>query len=212
MAKERLAAHKIAIYLLMITAITSCDRAFATELSVDINNCHPCSFAFNVQSNATNQSNNETKIEVITPIRQQHITLPEKFKVENIEKIDLSAIDINFDGYSDILINASPAPTSDSHYWIFNPKLNQFEYTGEYPQLKIDAIKKQLYTIEHDPHDNRIYQKTYYQFKNGTLAQTSSEKHEATHQSGVYKKSEFQLENGPPKLIKVEYAYGPSGI
>ncbi|HET8707702.1 MAG TPA: hypothetical protein VFM46_15475 [Pseudomonadales bacterium] len=143
------------------------------------------------------------KIKLVLPTRLNGNPLAKPLLVEKA--------DLNFDGHADILVSETVSTNRAVHAWIFSPETQQFSYAGEAPPLKIDPLKKQLYTASKGA-DNGSFVTTIYKIQNGQLTPTLSEQAEPTQQNGIYKKTRYQIENGQAKLLKVEFAYGASGL
>lgn len=139
------------------------------------------------------------------------LSIPSELTQQRDKLLSIQLQDINFDGNADLSVTLNEPSDLNTFYWLFNPNQNQFEYCDLAPLLKIDILKKQLYFTSRAT-NSKVYQTTYYQLESNRLKAVSSERSEATAQSGIFKKSRYQIQNGQPKLVKVEFAYGPSGI
>ena len=211
MAKERL-QNKIGLTILFSCAALSLTKnVSADEYRLDLEKCQANCTLTQQDKLKADSTDQFIRLKLSASNFQQEITAPKDMLTKTDETLTVSLQDLNFDGQNDLVISSNKSDQR-LNYWLFDLNKNQFEYLGEYPTLKINKIKKQLYSIQHDNGNKQAYQAIYYQLIDGKLSPTTTEKSEATQQSGIFKKSHFQIKNGQPKLIKVEYAYGPSGI
>ena len=100
-------------------------------------------------------------------------------KPHNMEPSILAAVpfllkadtDINHDGYKDIFfVTSGVSPQVGGDYWIFDPKNNQFAYSGSYPELFVDNANNEITSIVNSGYN--LQYKNFYGFHNGKLEKT----------------------------------------
>jgi hypothetical protein len=130
--------------------------------------------------------------------------------VRQNEEFFIGTVDINFDGYNDLLLATSRgAANTYADYWLFVPSTQEFSYLGNYPIFTVKPDHRQLSTYERGGDGGMIYQANDYRFIDDVLTLVASEKQERIDRKGTYRKSVFRLRDGKLHLVKRELIKAP---
>ncbi len=131
-------------------------------------------------------------VETMTPVAQD-------------SQFFFGGLDINFDGYNDILFATQRGIANTfADYWLFDPITKEFYRLGNYPIFSIDKHQKRLKTYERGGYGGMIYESNEYAFVKSELIKIRTEKQEATSELGVFKRITKENIGGAMKIIKTE--------
>jgi hypothetical protein len=115
-------------------------------------------------------------------------------------------IDINFDGYSDLMLATSRgASNTYADYWVFSADAGEFRYTGNYPLLHVDAAKHRLSSHENNGSAGREYTNKLYAAEGSKLVLIEQEIQEAGGEPGTFVKARSRADaHGKLSVVKRE--------
>ena len=140
------------------------------------------------------------------PIFQQELFNVNSSPITYAEGIFLGVADINRDGYNDLyLITAIKHRVRFADYWLYQPDKSEFDYIGNYPLFKIDALSGDLITRHQVGTDANCYEENRYYFSGAKLIRSERVKVLPTDMVGRYKKVKSKLIADELKQVSVEW-------
>jgi len=127
------------------------------------------------------------------------------------EQFIFGATDINFDGRADLLFSTRRGTSNVyADYWLFVPATEEFEYLGNYPTFRVDAVHRELSTYEGGGAAGLIYEQNLYRFIGGRLTLTLREKQDATDDGhDVFVKTVSRLDHGKLREVSRQRVTAP---
>lgn len=210
------------LFLLFFFVITS--TAIANEIPQKISKpmlvktCEPCDLLisptlpeFSVRFEYRNEDDNFRSVQALLvseagkDIVKQRLVVEKMTPVSQDSQFFFGVLDINFDGYNDILFATQRGVANTfADYWLFDPRNKEFYRLGNYPIFSIDYDRKRLKTYERGGYGGMIYESNEYVFVKNELIKMRNEKQVATAKFGAFKRITKENVDGIMKVVKTE--------
>ena len=183
-----------------------------------VETCEPCDILisptlpeFSVRFVYRNEDDNFRSVqallvsEVGKDIVRQRLIVDNMTPVSQDSQFFFGVLDINFDGYNDILFATQLGVANTfADYWLFDPKNEEFYRLGNYPIFSIDNDQKRLKTYERGGYGGMVYESNEYIIVKSELIRMRNEKQVATDKFDVFKRITKENVDGIMKVIKTE--------
>ena len=106
----------------------------------------------------------------------QKLDVPSMTPLAQDEAFFFGALEINFDGWLDLLLMTERGSTNaKAEYWVYDPAGDRFRDLGEFPMFRVDAVHKQLSTYVSNGPAGLDFEKRDYAFEGHDLIVMSEE-------------------------------------
>jgi hypothetical protein len=201
----------------MFTAsLTGIAMFFAQLLSPGaqwVANCDPCSivlkqgaptadFRFEFQDGPEGRSVKEI---VVSRNGQelQRLSVPEMTPRGPGESFFFGGVDINFDGWQDLLLMTQQGATNaKAQYWLYNPAKDRFTSLGEFPMFSLNTRLKQLSTYESNGPAGLSFDRRIYTIENYQLVLLTRDVQAPATRHGWYEHTVSKRINGKLVIVK----------
>ena len=187
-----------------------------------IQDCQPCevtlsatgpSYAVEFETSATAEGRTVRAVRLSRADRpgySQELTIHDMLPIAAHEKFIFGATDINFDGRADLLFSTRRGTSNVyADYWLFVPETEDFQYLGNYPTFRVDAVHRELSTYEGGGAAGLIYEKNQYRFIDGRLTLTQQEKQDDTDEPDEFIKTVSRLNHGKLREVSRQRVTAP---
>ena len=137
--------------------------------------------------------------------QSQELTVAEMAPVAEGEKFMFGGMDINFDGYRDLmLVVARGAANATAQYWVYAPDSQTFKDIGTHPVFTVDPDKKRLKTYERGGSGGMIFNAKEFEFQSGQLVLMREESQRPTRNPNAFQHTIRERRKGAMITVKQE--------
>jgi hypothetical protein len=167
----------------------------------------PVGFTFEIDSGAEGRAVRAILAQPDGGIQPQRLEVHDMTLEVPGEKFFFGAVDLNRDGFLDLLIATSLGMANTyADYWRYVPGSSRFLYLGNYPIFSVDSVSRRLTTYERGGDGGRVYQAREWGFERDSLVVLREEIQEVTGTPGRFLKIVRERGAGAAELKEVSRA------